>query len=87
MCYHLCKKRKVSGNILREDEITLKTKKSKGYYPKPMRGIVASVEVNGENTEMVFITNNMDWAASRVCSIILWDSMERNDQAITCFQF
>ena len=55
--------------IFREDEITLKTKKSKGYYPKPMRGIVASVEVNGKNTEIVFITNNMDWAASRVCDL------------------
>ncbi|MFQ3224179.1 MAG: hypothetical protein ACI8Z5_000422 [Lentimonas sp.] len=34
-----------------------------------MRGIVASVEVNGKNTEIVFITNNMDWAASRVCDL------------------
>jgi hypothetical protein len=53
MRYHVCKKRTVSGNILRDDEITLKTKKSKGYYPKRMRRIVASVEVNGKNTEMV----------------------------------
>ena len=69
MRYHVCKKRKVSGNILRDDEITLKTKKSKGYYPTRMRRIVASVEVNGKNTEMVFITNNMDWAASSVCDL------------------
>jgi hypothetical protein len=66
---HVCKKRKVSGNIVRDDEITLKTKGSKGYYSKRMRGIVASVEVNGEDTEMVFITNNMDWAAFSVCDL------------------
>lgn len=66
MRYHVCKKRKVSGNILRDDEVTLK---SKGYYPKRMRRIVASVEVNGKNTEMVFITNKMDWAASSVCDL------------------
>ena len=37
MCTHVCKKRKVSGNILRDDEITLKTKSSKADYPKRMR--------------------------------------------------
>ncbi|MFQ3242521.1 MAG: hypothetical protein ACI9JZ_002217 [Lentimonas sp.] len=31
--------------------------------------IVASVEVNGKNTEMVFITNDMDWAAFSVCDL------------------
>jgi hypothetical protein len=50
------KKRKVTGNILRDDEITLKTKKSKGHYPKRMRRIVALVEVDGKSIQMVFIT-------------------------------
>ena len=66
---HVCKKRKVSGNILRDDEVTLKTKKSKGHYPKRMRRIVARVEVDGKTIEMVFITNYMDWAASSVCDL------------------
>ena len=69
MRYHVCKKRKVSGNILRDHEVTLKTKKSKGHYPKRMRRIVARVEVDGKTIEMVFITNNMDWAASSVCDL------------------
>ena len=69
MCYHVCKKRKVSGNIVRDDEITLKTKSSKGHYPQRMRRVVARVEVNGKFVEMVFITNNMDWAASSVCDL------------------
>ena len=69
MCYHVCKKRKVSGNIVRDDEITLKTKSSKEHYPQRMRRVVARVEVNGKFVEMVFITNNMDWAASSVCDL------------------
>jgi len=69
MRYHVCKKRKVSGNILRDDEIILKTKKSKGHYPKRMRRIAALVEVDGKIVEMVFITNNMDWAPSSVCDL------------------
>jgi len=69
MRYHVCKKRKASGNILRDDEVTLKTKSSKGDYPQRMRRIVALVEVDGKMVEMVFITNNMDWAASSVCDL------------------
>jgi hypothetical protein len=69
MRYHVCRKRKVSGNILRDDEVTLKTKKSKEHYPTRMRRIVARVEVEGKAIEMVFITNNMDWAASSVCDL------------------
>jgi hypothetical protein len=69
MRYHVCKKRKVSGNILRDDEITLKTRKSRKDYPQRMRRIVARVEVDKKMIEMVFITNNMDWAASSVCDL------------------
>ena len=69
MCYHVCKKRKVSDNIVRDDEITLKTKSSKEHYPQRMRRVVARVEVNGKFVEMVFITNNMDWAASSICDL------------------
>jgi len=69
MRYHVCKKRKVSGDILRDDEVTLKTKSSKADYPQRMRRIVALIEVDGKKVEMVFITNNMDWAASSVCDL------------------
>ena len=67
MPYHVGKKRKVSGNILRDDEIALTTKSSKADYPKRMRRIVALVEVDGKEVEMVFIINNMEWAASSIC--------------------
>ena len=69
MRYHVCKKRKVSGNILRDDEITLKTKKAKVDYPQRMRRVLARVEVDGKQIEMAFITNNMEWAASSICEL------------------
>ncbi len=34
MSYHVCKKRKAGGSILRDDEITLKTKTGKNDYPE-----------------------------------------------------
>ena len=34
-----------------------------------MRRVVARVEVNSKFVEMIFITNNMDWAASSVCDL------------------
>ena len=67
--FHVCKRCKVSGSVLRDDEITLKTKKTKGEYPVRMRRIVALVKVDGKEVEMVFLTNNMEWAASSICDL------------------
>ena len=69
MSYHVCKKRRVCGSIVRDDEITLKTSKSKKQYPQRLRRIVALVEVNGKKVEMVFITNHLSWTASSVCDL------------------
>lgn len=69
MRYHVCKRRKTGGSILRDDEVTLKTKSSKADYPQRMRRIAARVEVDGKEVEMVFITNNMEWAASSICGL------------------
>lgn len=69
MRFHVCKKRKVSGSVLRDDEITLKVAASKKEYPQRMRRIVAEVEVDGKKVVMVFITNNMEWAASSICGL------------------
>lgn len=68
MSYHVCKRRlrKPAGKVLRDDEITLKTPKSRKQYPKRLRRVVMLVEINGKEVEMVFITNNMEWAASSV---------------------
>jgi hypothetical protein len=57
------------GKILRDDLITLKTPQSREKYPEPMRRIVALVEVDGKEVEMVFLTNNLSWAASSVAGL------------------
>lgn len=71
MVYHVCKKRirKPQGRILRDDEVTLKVKRSRKEYPQRLRRIVAEVEVNGEWVVMVFLTNNFEWAASSICDL------------------
>jgi hypothetical protein len=68
MTFHVCRKllRKPSGKVLRDDLITLKTKKSRRQYPRKLRRVVMLVEVDGNEVEMTFITNNMEWAASSV---------------------
>ena len=68
MSFHVCKRRlrKPAGKVLRDDEITLKTPKSREQYPQRLRRVVMIIEVDGKEIEMTFITNNMDWAASSV---------------------
>ena len=69
MRYHVCKRGKAGGSILRDDEITLKTGTSRKEYPRRLRRVVALVEVNARKVEMVFITNHLSWAASSVCEL------------------
>jgi hypothetical protein len=72
MSYHVVKRRlnKPQGKILRDDEVTLRVKKSReAYGRKRLRRVVALVEVDGKEREMVFITNNFDWAAGTVADL------------------
>ena len=72
MSYHVVKRhvRKPAGKILRDDEITLRVDKSRAAYGhKRLRRVVALVEVAGEEREMVFITNNFEWAAGTVADL------------------
>ena len=67
-----CRRRllkKPSGNILRDDLIVLTTPKTGGHYPQALRRIHAIVEVNGKDTEMVFITNNLTWSTASVADL------------------
>jgi hypothetical protein len=68
MNFHVCRKLlpKPKGKVLRDDLISLKTKKSRRDYPRQMRRVVMLVEVDGKEVEMTFITNNLEWAASSV---------------------
>lgn len=66
--FHVCRKllRRPKGKVLRDDLITLRVAKSKRQHPTKLRRVVMIVEVNGEEVEMTFITNNLKWAASSV---------------------
>ena len=72
MSYHVVKRRirKPEGKILRDDEITLKVESSRqAYGHKRLRRVVALVEVDGQEREMEFITNNFDWAPGTVADL------------------
>lgn len=57
------------GNILRDDLIRLTTPASRQQYPELMRRIVAVVEVDGRQMEMVFLSNNLEWSATSIADL------------------
>lgn len=67
-----CVKRRLKkpyGRILRDDLVVVENAGKRKAYPERMRRITALVEVNGVDTEMVFFSNNLDWAASSICEL------------------
>jgi hypothetical protein len=68
--YRVCKRlEKNRGKILRDELIVLKTEKSRKHYPMQLRRVVALVEVDGKEVEMVFLTNNLVWSPSSVADL------------------
>ncbi len=61
--------RPVKGAILRDELIELTVEKTRAQYPQALRRVVARVEVDGKERERVFLTNNLDWAASSVADL------------------
>ena len=57
------------GKILRDDLIRLTTPASRQAYPDLMRRIVALVEVDGREIEMVFLSNNLEWSAASIVEL------------------
>src|SRR5262252_7666434 len=55
--------------ILRDDLVVLKNKDSRANYRKPMRRVLALVEVDGQEREMEFLTNNLCWSAGSVADL------------------
>jgi len=60
---------KAQGKIIRDDLIVLKTAQSRALYPEVLRRVVARVEVDGKEVEMVFLTNNLEWSPSSVADL------------------
>ena len=57
------------GKILRDDLIELKSPASRKEYPDLLRRIVALVEVDGREVEMVFLSNNLEWSAQSIAEL------------------
>lgn len=76
------KYRKVRGNagkkapgILRDEVIVLTGTKTSKAYGRELRRVVALVEVDGREMEMVFLTNHLEWSARTVAELYRarWD--------------
>ena len=61
--------KKSAGKILRDDLIVLTGPASREKYPSVLRRVRAVVEVDGQEREMEFLTNNLEWAASSIAEL------------------
>ena len=64
-----CLQKGKQGRILRDDLVVIQSKTTRKDYPKRMRRVTAMVEIDGQDREMVFFTNNLDWAAQSICDL------------------
>jgi hypothetical protein len=55
--------------ILSDELVLLKNKDSRANYPQPIRRVRALVEVDGQEREMEFLTNNIHWSAGSVADL------------------
>lgn len=61
--------KKPQGNILRDDIIVLERPVAREKYPQRFRRVRALVERDGKLVEMVFLTNNLDWAPGTIADL------------------
>ncbi len=61
--------KKPAGKILRDDLIVLTGDASREKYPQVLRLVRALVEVDGQEREMEFLTDNLEWAASSIAEL------------------
>jgi hypothetical protein len=71
LTYRVIKKMPKSKDqrILRDELIELTVFVSRRDYPQPMRRIVARVEIDGRELELVFLTNNLEWSAGTIAEL------------------
>jgi hypothetical protein len=58
-----------AGSLLQDDLIELQTPASRKDYPVMLRRVVARVEVDGKETVMEFLTNNLAWSAQSIVQL------------------
>jgi IS4 transposase len=59
----------LAKNIIADETIRLAGIKTKESYPDVLRRVTAHVEINGNWHDLVFLTNNFEWAASTVAEL------------------
>ena len=69
MVFDVIEQRPVQGAILRDDIVCLGRAGAFADYPAELRRIVAVVEVDGREQEMVFLTNNRQWSAQTIADL------------------
>jgi hypothetical protein len=69
MVYKIIKKRKCAGPVHLDAEIRLKNYQAFKDYPGNLRLVAATIQVDGKDMEMTFISNNMEWSASSICDL------------------
>ncbi len=62
-------KKNTNPKILADEEVVVLNKDSRKKYPRRLRRVRALVEVDGEEREMEFLTNNMEWSAQSVADL------------------
>ena len=60
---------KPAGKIRRDDRVIPKIATTRALYPERLRRVVAWVEVDGQEVEMTFLTNHLEWAATSVVAL------------------
>lgn len=67
--------RRPEGRILRDDLIRLTDPTTRQFYPQLLRRVVARVELKGQEVQMEFLTNHLEWAAQSVADLYRcrWD--------------
>jgi len=61
--------RQPQGKILRDDLIRLTGPKSRRLYPALLRRVIALVEIEGQEVELEFLTNNLEWSAWSIAEL------------------
>ena len=69
LCKVVKRRRRTDPKILADEEIVLTGRHSRQDYPARMRRVRALVCIEGEEREMVFVTNNLVWAAPSIAEL------------------
>ena len=63
------------SRVLRDEIIQLRGVKSSGHYPERLRRVVVRVELDGQEVEMAFLTNHLQWSGQSIADLYRcrWD--------------